>query len=85
MDNFEGGEEGAAHYKVKGLSALSCAKTAESIDVPFGMWTRVGARKHVLDGLHIGANWRIRLNRLCAAAMRPYVKLLSPLVRHSGT
>ena len=49
--------EGAAHYKVKGLSALSCAKTAEPIDVPFGMWTRMGARKHVLDELHIGANW----------------------------
>jgi len=55
MDNFEGGR--AAHYKVKGLSALSCAKTAEPIDVPFGMWTRMGARKHVLDELHIGANW----------------------------
>jgi len=27
-------------------------------------------------GLHIGATWRIRLNPLCAAAMRPYVKLL---------
>jgi len=27
-------------------------------------------------GVHIGATWRIRLNRSCAAAMRPYVKLL---------
>jgi len=27
-------------------------------------------------GVHIGAVWRIRLNRPCAAAMRPYVKLL---------
>jgi len=26
--------------------------------------------------VHFGANWRIRLNRPCAAAMRPYVKLL---------
>jgi len=26
--------------------------------------------------VHIGATWRIRLNRPCAAAMRPYVKLL---------
>jgi len=24
----------------------------------------------VLDGLHIGATWRIRLNRPCAAAMQ---------------
>ena len=27
-------------------------------------------------GLHIGATWRIRLNHLCAAAMRLFVKLL---------
>jgi len=26
--------------------------------------------------IHIGDPYRIRLNRLCAAAMRPYVKLL---------
>jgi len=36
-------------------------------------------------GVHIGATWRIRLNRLCAAAMRPYVKkLLWPLVLCCG-
>ena len=29
---------------------------------------------------HIDATWRIRLNRPSAAAMRPYVKLLWPLV-----
>ena len=29
-----------------------------------------------LYGVHIGATWRIRLSRPCAAAMRPYVKLL---------
>jgi len=27
-------------------------------------------------GVHIGATWRIRVNRACAVAMRPYVKLL---------
>jgi len=27
-------------------------------------------------GMHIGATWRIRLNRPCAVAMQPYVKLL---------
>ena len=31
-------------------------------------------------GVHIGATWRIWLNRWCAAAMQPYVKLLWPLV-----
>jgi len=30
----------------------------------------------VLDGVHIGATWRIRLNRSCAATTRPYVKSL---------
>jgi len=29
--------------------------------------------------VHNDATWRIRLNRKCAAAMRPYVKLLWPL------
>ena len=27
-------------------------------------------------GVHIVATWRIQLNRPCAVAMRPYVKLL---------
>jgi len=27
-------------------------------------------------GVYIGATWRIRLNRPCAVAMRPYVKVL---------
>jgi len=30
--------------------------------------------------MHIGAIWRIRLNRLCAAAMRPYVKYFDYLI-----
>jgi len=64
---------------------VSCAKTVESIDLPFGLWTRVGRRKHNFNrirqvapmcphgmGGHIGATCRIRLNRPSAAAMRPY-------------
>ena len=55
---------------------MSCAKTAELIEMPFAVWNRVGPRKRVLDGrVHIGATWRIQSNRPCAAAMRPYVKL----------
>ena len=45
--NFEG--EGAAHCKVYGLPVVSCAKSAEPIEMPCGMWIRVGPRKHVLD------------------------------------
>jgi len=28
-------------------------KTAEQIEMTFGLWTRVGPRKYVLDGLQI--------------------------------
>ena len=31
-------------------SAVSCAKTAEPIEMRFRLWTRMGPRKHVLDG-----------------------------------
>ena len=27
-----------------------CAKTAEPTEMPFGLWTGVGPRKHILDG-----------------------------------
>jgi len=47
MGNFEAGN-GAAHCKVYGRSAVSCAKTAEPIETPFGTWTRVGPRNHIL-------------------------------------
>ena len=32
---------------------MSCAKTAEPIKMPFGLWTRVSLRKHALDGAQI--------------------------------
>jgi len=39
---------------------VNCAKTAEPIKMPFGLWTRVGPRKHVLDGAQIpGATLRM--------------------------
>ena len=41
---FLGGK--GAHCKVWGLSAVSCAITAEPIDLPFTLWTQVGRRKH---------------------------------------
>jgi len=34
----------------------------------------------LLDRVHVGATWRIRLNRPCTATMPPYVKILWPLV-----
>jgi len=40
-------------------TAVSCTKTTEPIEILFGIWTRVGPRKHVLGGVHNGATWRI--------------------------
>jgi len=53
-----------------------CAKTAEPVEMAFGLWTRVAPRKHVLDGgqiprwcqcaiigWHIGTSWRIMWRR----------------------
>jgi len=63
---------------------VTCAKkTAEPIETPFAIWIRVvGWAEDVglLGGVHTGATWRIPLNRQCAAAMWPVVKLLRPLV-----
>jgi len=42
--------EGASHCKVYGYSTVVCAKTAEPIGMPFGLWARMGRRNHVLDG-----------------------------------
>jgi len=72
--------ERLAHCKVQGQFSTSCSKMAELIEVLFRIWTRVDHRKHVLGGVHTGATWRIPLNRPCAAAMWPIVKLLWPLV-----
>jgi len=60
-------------------------KTAEPIEMSFVLWTRVAPSKRVyLMGVHIGATWRIPLNGPCAAAMRPYVKSLWPVVIIDG-
>jgi len=50
---------------------------AELIEMSFVLWTLVGPRKHVLDGVHIGASWQIRLNCPVAAF---FVKLLRRLI-----
>jgi len=41
--------KGASHCKVWGHSAVTCAKTGEPIQVPFGLWPWNGPRKHELD------------------------------------
>ena len=54
------------------------AKTDKPIDTPFGgqRQTRVGPRKHVLDGVHSGTSWLIRLSdraRLRCGLMSNYL------------
>jgi len=44
----------AAHCKVQGCSAMSCTKTSEAIEMPFGIRTRVGPRSIITWGAH----WR---------------------------
>jgi len=54
-----------AHCKYRDF-CLSCARTAETIDLPFGLWTRVGRRKHRFNRIrqvapmcpHGKAHWR---------------------------
>ena len=53
--NFEG--KGTFHCKVQGHSAVICAKTAEPMELPFGLWTLVGPKKHVLRGAQIPRNY----------------------------
>jgi len=72
--------KGADHCKVYRHSVpRAVQKTAEPIEMLFGLWTWLGPRKHVLGGVRSGATWRIPLNRPYAAAMWLYVKLLRPL------
>jgi len=39
------------------------------------LWSRMGPRSMCYTGLQIGATWRIRLNRLSAAAMRHFCQI----------
>ena len=34
----------------EGGRSVICAKTAEPIEMPFGLWAAIGRRNHVLDG-----------------------------------
>jgi len=43
------------HVCVLGIR-VSCAKTGETIEMPFGGLTHVGQRDHVLDGGQDGTN-----------------------------
>jgi len=35
------------------VTVVSPVETAEPIEMPYGLWARVGPRNYVLDGVHI--------------------------------
>ena len=61
------------------------AKTAEPIEMPFGLWTRVGPRNHVLNGVQIatreGAILRGESGRPGHTQRCPAVSILSDSMR----
>jgi len=40
----------------RSLCRMSCAKTTEPIEMPFGTWIQVGPENHVLDGILISTH-----------------------------
>jgi len=80
-----------AHCKVWALSAVSCAKTAKPIHLPFRLWTRVGRRTHKYNRIRQVAPMcpceRTRCRHLSNniepsvyGGDAPYGKLLWPLI-----
>ena len=49
------GGGGLARCNIQGECGISCAKTAEPIELPFRMMSGVDQRLDALDGVHIGA------------------------------
>jgi len=43
--------DGVAWFLCLSVKIVSPAKTAEPTEMPFGLWTRMGSRNHVLEGV----------------------------------
>jgi len=79
--NFEG--DGAAHCKVQGIGTVCwelCKNGWTDRDAVWDMDLGV-SKEALLDWVHIGTHWRIRLNHSCAAAMQPHVILLCSVTK----
>ena len=74
MGNFQE-KKGRTVVKCSDSRPRAVQKWLNLIKTPFGLWTRVDPRKHVLGGVHTSATWWILLNRPCAAAMRPFCQI----------
>jgi len=76
---------GVKEWPIVGPSAMSCAKTAEPVKMPFGVWNRMGPKKHVLDGVTLAQSgeydWTVYMRLWCGL----FVKLLWPLVVYFNT
>jgi len=63
------------------VAIVSPAKIGQSIEMPFGLWTRVGSIEPCVTCGCNGATWQIPLNHPYAAAMRHFCQIiLRPLV-----
>jgi len=49
--NVFSGTLNPTHFTSLSVMTVSAAKTAGPIEMPFGLWTRVGPTNHVLDGV----------------------------------
>jgi len=56
------GEKGRPIVKRRNLLPWDMQKPLNRSRCRLRLWTRACTRKHVLDGMHIGTTWRIRLN-----------------------
>jgi len=74
--------KGVASCKAYQVSAASCAKTAELIEMMFGISTRVGPPEwaHFLGSIRWSAHRRHLQNTTKQSMCRGHVKLLQPLV-----
>jgi len=46
-------EKGRPIVQYRDTLLSSVQKTAEQIEIPFGIWNRMGPRKHILDEVQI--------------------------------
>jgi len=69
----------AAHcrqaYNIRTLCRELCKKGCTGRDAAVDAESVGSKEPRTLAAVHIGVTWLIRLNRACAAAMRPFVRL----------
>jgi len=66
----------------RSVTLVSPAKTAEPIKILFGLWTRVGPRNHVLDGVQIpmGRDNTLHVRRRCGLLSNYFDHLIQSIL-----